>query len=70
MRELTPGGRELARLPVDPTVGRMILQARAEQAVREVLVIAAGLSIQDPRERPMEKQQQADAAHRRFVHPD
>ncbi|HTO05294.1 MAG TPA: DUF3418 domain-containing protein, partial [Opitutus sp.] len=70
VRQLTPIGRELARLPVDPTVGRMILQARAEKALREVLVIAAGLSIQDPRERPMEKQQQADAAHRRFVHPD
>ena len=69
-RQLTAVGRELARLPVDPTVGRMILQARAEKALREVLVIAAGLSIQDPRERPMDKQQQADAAHRRFVHPD
>lgn len=63
-------GRELARLPVDPTVGRMILQARTEKALREVLVIAAGLSIQDPRERPMDKQTQADAAHRRFAHPD
>ncbi len=70
VRVLTPLGRELARLPVDPTVGRMILQARAEKAVREVAVIAAGLSIQDPRERPMDKQQQADAAHRRFAHPD
>jgi ATP-dependent helicase HrpA len=70
LRQLTPVGRELARLPVDPTVGRMILQARSEKAVREVLVIAAGLSVQDPRERPLEKQQQADAAHRRFVHPD
>ena len=69
-RQLTPIGRELARLPVDPTVGRMILQARTEKAVREVLVIAAGLSIQDPRERPMDKQTQADAAHRRFAHPD
>jgi ATP-dependent helicase HrpA len=69
-RVLTPLGRELARLPVDPTVGRMILQARTEQAVREVLVIAAGLSVQDPRERPLEKQAQADTAHRRFVHPD
>lgn len=70
VRQLTSIGRELARLPVDPTVGRMILQARAEKALREVLVIASGLSIQDPRERPMDKQQQADAAHRRFVHPD
>jgi ATP-dependent helicase HrpA len=70
VRVLTPIGRELARLPVDPTVGRMILQARTEKALREVVIIAAGLSIQDPLERPMEKQQQADAAHRRFVHPD
>jgi ATP-dependent helicase HrpA len=69
-RQLTPLGRELARLPVDPTVGRMILQARTEKALREVLVIAAGLSVQDPRDRPLEKQQQADAAHRRFAHPD
>jgi ATP-dependent helicase HrpA len=69
-RELTPIGRELARLPVDPTVGRMILQARTERALREVLVIAAGLSVQDPRDRPLEKQAQADAAHRRFAHPD
>ena len=70
VRPLTPVGRELARLPVDPTVGRMILQARTEKALREVLVIAAGLSIQDPRDRPMDKQQAADAAHRRFAHPD
>ncbi|MDP3069904.1 MAG: ATP-dependent RNA helicase HrpA [Opitutaceae bacterium] len=70
VRVLTPLGRELARLPVDPTVGRMILQARTEKAVREVAIIAAGLSIQDPRERPLDKQQQADAAHRRFIHPD
>ncbi len=69
-RPLTPLGRELARLPVDPTVGRMILQARSEKALREVVIIAAGLSIQDPRERPMDKQQQADSAHRRFLHPD
>ncbi|HEY0944467.1 MAG TPA: ATP-dependent RNA helicase HrpA [Opitutaceae bacterium] len=68
--ELTAVGRVLARLPVDPTVGRMILQARSEKCVREALVIAAGLSIQDPRERPLDKQQQADAAHRRFAHPD
>ncbi len=68
--QLTSVGRELARLPVDPTVGRMILQARTEKALREVLIIAAGLSIQDPRERPLDKQAQADAAHRRFTHPD
>ncbi len=68
--QLTALGRELARLPVDPTVGRMVLQARTEKALREVLVIAAGLSVQDPRERPLDKQAQADAAHRRFTHPD
>ncbi|TAG27435.1 MAG: ATP-dependent RNA helicase HrpA, partial [Verrucomicrobia bacterium] len=67
---LTPLGRELARLPVDPTVGRMILQARDEKALHEVLVIAAGLSIQDPRDRPLDAREKADAAHRRFVHPD
>lgn len=67
---LTPLGRELARLPVDPTVGRMILQAREEKCLREVLIIASGLSIQDPRERPMEAREKADAAHRRFNHPD
>jgi ATP-dependent helicase HrpA len=67
---LTETGRELARLPLDPTAGRMILQARREKAVREVLVIASGLSIQDPRERPEEKRAQADAAHRKFAHPD
>ncbi len=67
---LTELGRDLAHLPVDPTVGRMVLQARAEQCMREVLVIAAALSIQDPRERPLDAQQKADAAHRRFTHPD
>lgn len=67
---LTPLGRELARLPVDPTVGRMILQARSEKCLREVIVIAAGLSIQDPRERPLEAREKADAAHRKFSHPD
>ena len=67
---LTPTGRELARLPVDPTVGRMILQARTEKCLREVLAIAAGLSIQDPRERPLDRQAEADTAHRRFTHRD
>ncbi|MBI2517045.1 MAG: ATP-dependent RNA helicase HrpA [Opitutae bacterium] len=68
--QLTDLGRELAHLPVDPTVGRMILQARTEKALREVLIIAAALSIQDPRERPLDAQAKADAAHRRFTHPD
>ena len=67
---LTDLGRELARLPVDPTVGRMILQARNEKALREVLIIASALSIQDPRERPMDLKEKADKAHKRFTHPD
>lgn len=69
-KNLTSLGRQLARLPVDPTVGRMLLQGRREQALREVLVIASGLSVQDPRERPLEKREAADQAHRRFVHPE
>jgi len=68
--QLTDLGRELAHLPVDPTVGRMILQARNEKALREVLIIGAALSIQDPRERPLDLREKADAAHRRFNHPD
>ncbi|MBF3930490.1 ATP-dependent RNA helicase HrpA [Burkholderia pseudomallei] len=64
---LTPLGRELARLPLDPRVGRMILAARDQQALREVLVIASALSVQDPRERPVDAQEQADQAHRRFA---
>ena len=68
-RELTPLGHDLARLPVDPAMGRMILEAEKEVALREVLIIASGLSVQDPRERPMDQAGAADAAHRRFVHP-
>ncbi|TBW66424.1 ATP-dependent RNA helicase HrpA, partial [Burkholderia thailandensis] len=64
---LTPLGRELARLPLDPRVGRMILAARDQQALREVLVIASALSVQDPRDRPIDAQEQADQAHRRFA---
>ncbi|WP_438481204.1 ATP-dependent RNA helicase HrpA [Oleiharenicola lentus] len=67
---LTDLGRELAHLPVDPTVGRMILQARTEKALREVLIIASGLSIQDPRERPLDQKEKADTAHKKFTHPD
>ncbi|WP_186202303.1 ATP-dependent RNA helicase HrpA [Burkholderia gladioli] len=64
---LTPLGRELARLPLDPRVGRMILAARDQQALREVLIIASALSVQDPRDRPIEAQEQADQAHRKFA---
>lgn len=66
---LTETGRQLARLPVDPSIGRMLLQARKEHALREVLVIAAGLSIQDPRERPADRTDQADREHRKFLDP-
>ncbi len=64
--ELTAIGRELARLPLDPRVGRMILEARTRGALHEVLVIAAALSVQDVRDRPMELQAQADQQHAKF----
>ena len=59
-------GRKLAQLPVDPRLARMVLEADKNGCVREVMVIAAALSIQDPRERPADKQQQADQQHARF----
>ena len=65
-RALTSLGRELARLPVDPRVGRMILAARDAGCLAEVLVIASALSVPDPRERPLAKQQAADEAHLMF----
>ncbi len=64
--ELTETGKQLAKLPVDPRIGRMVLAARPENALREVLVIAAALSIQDPRQRPSERAAAADEAHKRF----
>ena len=64
--ELTATGQELAKLPLDPRVGRMILEARTREALDEVLVIASALSVQDVRDRPMEAQQQADQAHAKF----
>ncbi|MGY4925200.1 ATP-dependent RNA helicase HrpA [Streptomyces sp. 900105755] len=65
-RRLTDTGRKLAQLPVDPRLARMVLEADKNGCVREVMVIAAALSIQDPRERPAEKQTQADQQHARF----
>jgi ATP-dependent helicase HrpA len=67
--ELTEIGWRLGRLPVDPRVGRILLAAEANGVLAEVLPIAAALEIQDPRDRPPEKQQQADEAHRRFTDP-
>jgi ATP-dependent helicase HrpA len=64
--ELTPIGKELARLPLDPRVGRMILEARGREALDEVLVIASAMSVQDVRDRPMDAQAQADQAHAKF----
>ena len=64
--ELTPIGQELARLPLDPRVGRMILEARGRNALEEVLVIASAMSVQDVRDRPMDAQAQADQQHAKF----
>ena len=68
-RELTQLGHDLSRLPIDPTLGRMLLQSQHEHAARELLIIAAGLSIQDPRERPLDRKEAAAAAHKRFIDP-
>jgi ATP-dependent helicase HrpA len=67
---LTETGRQMARLPVDPRIARMIIESGKQGCAREILVIAAALSIQDPRERPSDNQQAADTAHRRFTQPE
>ncbi|HVT69332.1 MAG TPA: ATP-dependent RNA helicase HrpA [Trebonia sp.] len=67
---LTDTGRQMARLPVDPRIARMIIESGKQGCAREILVIAAALSIQDPRERPSDNQQAADTAHRRFAQPE
>ncbi len=64
---LTDLGRELARLPLDPRVGRMLIAARAEGCLEQLLVVAAALSVQDPRERPLARQPAADERHARFA---
>ena len=64
--ELTETGRQLAKVPVDPRIGRMVLAAKGENALREALVIGAALSVQDPRERPAERAGAADEAQKRF----
>ena len=66
-QELTDLGRQLTRLPMDPRVGRMILAGRDHQCLREILIIAAALSVQDPRDRPIDVQAAADAAHKKFA---
>jgi ATP-dependent helicase HrpA len=69
-REITEIGRQMARLPLDPRVARMILAAKKESCLREILIIASVLSIQDPRERPMDKREAADQAHAKFKADD
>jgi ATP-dependent helicase HrpA len=66
-RQMTPSGKKLSQLPVDPRIGRMILEAEKQGALKEVLVIASALSAQDPRERPMDKQQAADEKHKHYT---
>ncbi len=67
--QLTRVGRQLARLPIEPRFARMVLESKAQGVSREVLAIVAGLTIQDPRERPLDKREQADGFHARFVDP-
>ncbi len=69
-QRITRLGRRMARMPIAPTVARMVLQANREGVLEDVLVVAAAISIQDPRERPIERKSQADEAHHQFVHPD
>ncbi|MEK6235770.1 MAG: ATP-dependent RNA helicase HrpA, partial [Planctomycetales bacterium] len=68
--ELTPLGKTISRLPVDPRIARMILAGAEENCLHELLIIASALEIQDPRERPAEKQGSADAAHEQFAHEE
>ncbi|WP_336937281.1 ATP-dependent RNA helicase HrpA [Vibrio cholerae] len=69
-KRLTESGKQLARLPIDPRLARMVLEALKFGCLKEVMIIASALSIQDPRERPSDKQQSADDKHRRFNHED
>lgn len=66
--KLTGVGRQLSRLPIDPRLGRMVLAAAGQGVLEEILIIASALAVQDPRERPAEKQAQADQQHARFKH--
>ncbi|MBM3368583.1 MAG: ATP-dependent RNA helicase HrpA, partial [Betaproteobacteria bacterium] len=66
-KQLTPVGWQLAKFPIDPRIARMIIAAKQQNCLREVLVIAAALSVQDPRERPFEKSEAADRAHAKFA---
>ena len=69
-RQLTEIGMQLSRMPIDPRVGRMILAADSEGCLHEMLIIAAALEVQDPRDRPVDKKTQADEAHSTFAHEE
>lgn len=69
-RRMTQIGRQLSQLPVDPRLGRMLVAANKTDALQELLIIVSALAVQDPRERPQEKQQAADQRHREFYHDD
>ncbi len=66
---ITPVGKQLTQLPIDPRLARMVIESKQWGTTREVMAIVAGISIQDPRERPLERRQQADGMHARFVDP-
>ena len=66
-RQLTPLGHELAKLPLDPKISRLLLAGRQYHCLTEILIIASALSVQDPRERPLDRQEAADFAHKRFA---
>ena len=68
--QLTPIGRQLARLPIDPRLGRMLLEGARLGSLQEVLIVTSALSVQDPRERPPERQQAADQAHAQWKDVD
>lgn len=68
-RQLTKIGHAIAKLPLDPRIARMILAAKDQQCLREVLIIASALSVQDPRERPLEQREAAEKAHQMFIEP-
>ena len=69
-RRITAVGRQVSQLPVDPRLGRMLVEANKNQALHEALIVVSALATQDPRERPQEKQQAADQKHREFYHDD
>jgi len=68
-RKLTSDGRLMARLPIDPIISKVIIEAARNKCLKEITIIASALAIQDPRMRPSDKESQADEAHRRFTHP-